>query len=87
MVNTVLEHIDPAILVGVLGSFARMAGPGTVMSHLVDMCDHYLYVDRSLTPYHFLRYTERQWRWIDNSIQPMNRLRVQQYDALYHEAR
>jgi len=84
--NTVLEHIAPPVLVGILGSFARMAAPGTVMSHLVDMCDHYLYVDGSLTPYHFLRYTERQWRWIDNSVQPMNRLRVQQYQDIYRDA-
>lgn len=81
--NTVLEHIHPPVLEGILEAFARMAVPGTVMSHLVDMCDHYLYIDDSLTPYHFLRFSERQWRWIDNDLQPMNRLRVQQYEQLY----
>jgi hypothetical protein len=84
--NTVLEHIPPGVLLGILESFRRIAGPGTVMSHLVDMCDHYLYIDGSLTPYHFLRFTERQWRWIDNSIQPMNRLRVHQYEELFRAA-
>lgn len=84
--NTVLEHIPPAVLVGILRTFTRIAGGGTVMSHLVDVCDHYVYVDGSLTPYHFLRFSERQWRWIDNSLQPMNRLRVQQYQDIYREA-
>jgi hypothetical protein len=84
--NTVLEHIPPGVLVEILESLRRTAGTGTVMSHLVDMCDHYLYVDDSLTPYHFLRFTERQWRWIDNDIQPMNRLRVHQYEEMYRAA-
>ena len=84
--NTVLEHIPPDVLVGILGAFREMSVPDTVMSHLVDMCDHYLYIDGSLTPYHFLRFSERQWRWVDNSIQPMNRLRIQQYRELYAQA-
>lgn len=83
--NTVLEHIPVPVLRGILESLARTAAPGAVMSHLVDLCDHYLYMDDSLTPYHFLRYTERQWRWIDNRIQAMNRLRVHQYEQLYRD--
>ncbi len=81
--NTVLEHIEPTILSGILGRFRDLAGPGTVMSHLVDHCDHYAYVDPGLSVYHFLRYSDRTWSWIDNSIQPMNRLRASEYRAIY----
>lgn len=84
--NTVLEHIDPEVLVGILAAFGRNSRPGTVMSHLVDLCDHYAYVDPAVDVYQFLGFSERAWRWIDNSIQPMNRLRVQQYRELYERA-
>jgi len=84
--NTVLEHIDPDVLVGILAAFRRNSAPGTVMSHLVDLCDHYAYVDDSVDVYQFLTFSERRWRWIDNSLQPMNRLRVHQYRELYAAA-
>lgn len=84
--NTVLEHIDPDVLVGILVAFRLNSRPGTVMSHLVDLCDHYAYVDDRVSVYQYLRFDERRWRWIDNSIQPMNRLRVQQYRELYDAA-
>jgi hypothetical protein len=81
--NTVLEHIPATVLEGILARFRDLAGPGTVMSHLVDHCDHYAYVDPGLSVYHFLRYTDRTWSIIDNSIQPMNRLRASEYRAIY----
>lgn len=81
--NTVLEHIDPDVLVEILAAFRTNSVQGTVMSHLVDLCDHYAYVDSSVDVYQYLKFSERQWRWIDNSIQPMNRLRVHQYHDLY----
>ncbi len=84
--NTVLEHIDPEVLVGILVAFRLNSRPGTVMSHLVDLCDHYAYVDDTVDVYQFLTFDERRWRWIDNSLQPMNRLRVHQYRELYEAA-
>jgi len=84
--NTVLEHIPASVLGGILVRFREIAGPGTVMSHLIDLCDHYAYVDDSVGVYHFLRYSDRQWRWIDNDVQPMNRLRASEYRDLYERA-
>ena len=84
--NTVLEHIDPEVLVGILVAFRLNSRPGTVMSHLVDLCDHYAYVEDTVDVYQFLTFDERRWRWIDNSLQPMNRLRVHQYRELYEAA-
>ena len=84
--NTVLEHIDPPVLVGILEAFSAMSVPGSVMSHLIDTCDHYLYVDDSISAYNFLRFSERQWRLIDNGLQPMNRLRIPQFRELYEAA-
>ncbi len=53
------------------------------MSHFVDMSDHFAHIDPSISVYHFLRFTERQWRWIDNGIQPQNRMRADDYLQLY----
>lgn len=83
--NTVLEHIDPDVLPGILDRFRDLAAPGTLMSNLVDMCDHYAYVDPDVSVYNFLRYSDRAWRLIDNSIQPMNRLRASQYEEMYEQ--
>lgn len=84
--NTVFEHIPAEILEGVLRRFAEISTSGTVMSHLVDHCDHYAYIDDQVSVYHFLRYSDRQWKWIDNSVQPMNRLRASEYVAMYERA-
>jgi hypothetical protein len=81
--NTVLEHIPPPILEGILARFRDVAVPGTVMSHLVDLCDHYAYFDADASVYQFLRFSDRAWGLIDNSLQPMNRLRASEYRAMY----
>lgn len=83
--NNTLEHIYPDVLRHVLGEFRRLAAPGGVMSHFIDMSDHFAHLDASITIYNYLRYSSREWRWIDNSIQPQNRLRISHYRALYGE--
>lgn len=84
--NTVFEHIPPEVLVGILERFGRISTTGTVMSHLIDLCDHYAYIDPGVSIYHFLRYSDRAWRLIDNQVQPMNRLRASEYLTLYERA-
>lgn len=85
--NTVLEHIPAVVLEAILVRFREISEPGTVMSHLIDLCDHYAYVDDSVSVYHFLKFSDRQWRWIDNDVQPMNRLRASEYREIYARAR
>lgn len=81
--NTVLEHIPPDVLFAILRRFGQISRPGTVMSHLVDLCDHYAYVDPEIGVHHFLRFSDRVWRLIDNDVQPMNRLRAPDYRDMY----
>ena len=40
-------------------------------------------MDSSITIYNFLRYSSRQWKLIDNDIQPQNRLRWTDYLSMY----
>lgn len=81
--NNTFEHIYPEVLQGILQEFKRIAKPNALMSHFVDMSDHFAHLDDGISIYHFLRFSDRTWQWIDNSIQPQNRWRITHYRALY----
>ena len=84
--NNTFEHIYPGILAGILREFRRVLRPGGVQSHFIDLSDHFAHFDTSISIYHFLRFSPAAWRWIDNSIQPLNRLRLPDYLRLYADA-
>ena len=84
--NNTLEHIPTKSLVAIFPELARVLQDSGLMSHYTDHADHYSYGDVRLSPYHFLRYSESQWAWIENRIQSQNRLRVQQIRALFEAA-
>lgn len=81
--NNTFEHIPELILEGILSEFERVLRPGGVQTHFVDLTDHFAHFDGSITPYHFLQFSDSVWRWIDNSIQPMNRMRQSDYLRMY----
>jgi SAM-dependent methyltransferase len=81
--NNTFEHIPESVLEGILQEFIRILKKGGVMSHFIDMTDHFSHFDGSITLYHFLRFGKRKWRLIDNRIQPQNRMRFVQYQHLY----
>ena len=81
--NNTFEHIPEPILEGILSEFERVLRPGGVQTHFVDLTDHFAHFDRSITPYHFLQFSDRAWCWIDNGIQPMNRMRQSDYLRMY----
>ena len=83
--NNTFEHIDPVELKQILIEFNRMLKRGGVMSHFIDMTDHFAHFDRSITVYNFLKFSTSKWKLIDNSIQPQNRLRVKDYEVLYKD--
>lgn len=84
--NTTFEHIPGPILSDILKEFRRIITPDGLMTHFIDMSDHYSHFDKSITPYNFLRYSSGQWRWFNNELQYQNRLRMSQYMALHREA-
>ncbi len=84
--NNTLEHIYPAVLAPILTEFKRVVRQdGGVMSHFIDMSDHFAHFDRTISIYNFLRFSDRAWQWIDNGVQPQNRLRFPEYLDLYRE--
>ena len=82
--NNTFEHIYPDILTPILKDFARVVNKeGGIMSHFIDMSDHFAHFDRSINIYNFLQFSAPQWAWIDNTIQPQSRLRVDDYRDIY----
>ncbi len=55
-----------------------------MMSHFIDMSDHFAHFDSRITIYNFLKFSKKIWALLDNSIQPQNRLRFRDYIEMYH---
>jgi len=84
--NNTFEHIYPSVLKGILAEFNRVLKKGGgLMSHFIDMSDHFAHYDKSINIYNFLKYSKSQWDLMDNSIQPQNRWRFVDYKNLYKE--
>lgn len=81
--NNTLEHIPYDVIQGIFQEFWRVATPNAIMSHLIDLSDHYSHFDKSITPYHFLRFSPSQWRMFNNKIHYQNRLRIVDYRDLH----
>ena len=80
--NNTFEHIPPPVLREILAEFRRLASPGAVMDHFIDMSDHYAHFDRSITEFNYLRYSDRKWRLFNNRLQYQSRLRISDYRRL-----
>ncbi len=83
--NNVFEHIYPDVLQEILKEFKRVLKKDGIMSHFIDMSDHFAHLDESITIYNFLQFSESAWSRIDNSVQPQNRWRLSDYEQLYRK--
>jgi hypothetical protein len=84
--NNTFEHIYPDTLFPILKDFKRVVKKqGGVMSHFIDMSDHFAHFDKSINIYNFLQFSDKQWNRIDNSIQPQSRFRIYDYKQMYSE--
>jgi SAM-dependent methyltransferase len=81
--NNTFEHVYPQVLEGILKEFKRIIKPGGVMSHAIDMSDHFAHFDKTINVFNFLQFSDKQWKRIDNSIQPQNRWRITDFRKLY----
>ena len=81
-----LEHIPPADIAAILRECHRVLTPGGLLSFAVDYKDHYSYFDRTRSAYAFLRYSPRGWRLYNPDLHFQNRLRHDDYLALYEAA-
>jgi hypothetical protein len=84
--NNTLEHIAPPTLTEIMAEFRRLATPGAVMDHFIDMSDHYAHFDRTISEYNYLRYSDRRWRPFNNRLQYQSRLRLSDYRRIIEAA-
>ncbi len=81
-----LEHIPAGDLGPILAECRRLLRPDGIMSSRIDLRDHYSYFDGSLSPYNFLRYSDRAWRAFNSRLLYQNRLRRPDYLGAFAEA-
>jgi len=77
--TSTLEHIPEDDLVPLLRECRRLLRPDGAMSSRIDLSDHFSHFDRSVSPYNFLRYSERRWRLLNSDLLHQNRLRRADY--------
>jgi len=84
--TSVLEYIPRPVLKDILAEFHRVASANPVMSHFINLLDEYCHFDRSITPFNFLKYSDRQWKYLDSPLIRKNRLRICDYRELFRQA-
>lgn len=73
--NSVLEHVRPDILPGLMREAMRILRPGGVVAHCVACNDHYAHFDRAISFVNFLKYNSAEWSRWNNDLNYQNRLR------------
>jgi len=81
----VIEYIPAHVLKSILTEFKRVGTPHAIQSHYVNLCDQYSYFDPTITPFNYLKYPARQWKYLNSPLTWQNRLRISDYRALFAE--
>lgn len=84
--NNTLEHIEPRTLQELMIELRRLATQGAVMSHFIDMSDHYSHFDPAISQFNYMRYSDRAWLLANNRLQYQSRLRASDYRRLIEAA-
>ena len=83
--TNVLEHIPKDDIPSILKECHRLLADDGVLSMCIDYSDHYHSIDKSISPYNFLRYSDNQWKKYNNPLQYMNRLRHNDFVKLFQD--
>jgi SAM-dependent methyltransferase len=81
-----LEHVPERDIGPILRECVRLLKPDGAMSFRIDMQDHASYADPRLSPYHFLRFSDRRWALLTSKLSYQNRLRLSDYRRLFRDA-
>jgi hypothetical protein len=84
--NNTLEHVPANVLSGAFAEFRRLLRAGGIMSHGIDLSDHFSHFDPTISPYNFLRFSTRLWRLFNSGLAYQNRLRYSDYRALHESS-
>lgn len=84
--NNTLEHIPNEALLRIAERFHALGSERAVMSHWIDMSDHYAAFDRRIGPFNFLKYPSAVFSYMNGSLHYQNRLRHSDYQAIHRAA-
>jgi hypothetical protein len=79
--NSVLEHVDPALLPSLMAESRRLVGARGLAVHAVACNDHYAHFDRAISFVNYLRYDDAVWARWNNPLNYQNRLRAPDFIA------
>ncbi|MCL2819438.1 MAG: class I SAM-dependent methyltransferase [Oscillospiraceae bacterium] len=82
----VFEHISPALLPDIMAESYRILKPGGIVSLAIHYNDHYCSIDKNISPYNFLRYSEKQWKKYNPQLHYVNRLRHSDFIRIFKSA-
>lgn len=82
----VLEYIPRSVLTNMFAEFQRVATPGAVTSHYLNLIDQYSYFDSSITPFNFLKFSAGQWNYFNSPLIWQSRLRISDFRELFAAA-
>ena len=83
----VLEHIPAATAPQFVSNMASLLVRGGLGIHYINIGDHLYYYDRSVSPKHYLTYSESQWKiWRENDVQYINRIQRSDWLRMFNQA-
>jgi SAM-dependent methyltransferase len=77
--NSVLEHVYPSVLNGIMRESYRLLKTDGLILHAVACNDHYAHFDETISFINYLRFSEREWKLWSNDINYQNRLRASDF--------
>lgn len=84
--NSVLEHVTPTALPGIMRESWRVLKDDGLMVHSVACNDHYAHFDPGISFVNYLQFSARRWRWLNNDLNYQNRLRAPDFLSIARES-
>jgi hypothetical protein len=84
--NNTLEHIRNHVIQNIFKEFKRLSSNYCIMSHYIDMIDHYHYFDKSLSFFNFRKFSATTFKILNNSLHYQNRNVLSDYISLHQNA-
>ena len=82
----VFEHVAPSLLPAILKEYRRILKDDGIISFSINYGDHYCSIDKNISPYNFLQYSDKQWKKYNPRLHYVNRLRHADFLQLFKQS-